>query len=146
MKTKVYQFKELDKKTKEKVIREYKINLDEDIWYDSHRYYLNDMNIELVSFESISISNIYESCKRLLYATDKTDDAHSIAKDYIKKHDDMLAKYKSWEETIANLNWEYEKKFSKLFLADLRDDYGDFFEVNKFKFTKEGAKIFTKQS
>ena len=159
--TKVYQFEELDKQTKEKAIDNYRhISVNDDSWFEWIKEDLISVGIELRSFDidrgsfaEIHLKDFYETCDLILKWHGENCETYKIAERYIEEYQDIQYHIKDDEyldEKLDDLDEEYQKEFSEEVLSMLRfefehmtsDEYIiEMFEANEYEFTEEGKLI-----
>lgn len=150
IKTKAYQFQELDKQTKKKAIDNYRyVSVEHDNWWDFVKEDLISVGIQLRSFDiyrgsfaEIHLEDFYETCELILKWHGENRETYKIAERYIKEYDfiqnkidnlecnenddsdeEHLNKLMQLDIDLENLDEEYEKEFSWEVLSMLRKEY-----------------------
>ena len=148
--TKLNQFQELDKQTKEKAIDNYRyIGVEDPYWWDSIKDYLSNVCIELRSFDiergsfaEIHIEDFCDTCDLILKFHESNYETYKIAERYIEEYNSIQEKIDDLEQygnddsdeehldklmqldmDLDNLDEEYEKEFSEEVLSMLRKEY-----------------------
>ena len=148
--TKAYQFQELDEKTKEKAIDNYRyVSVEHDSWWDFVKEDLISVGIELRSFDiergsfaEIHLEDFYETCELILKSHGENCETYKIAERYIKEYDSIkdkmdnlecienddsdeehLNKLMQLDKDLEDLDEEYQKEFSEEVLSMLRREY-----------------------
>ena len=154
--TKAYQFQELDEKTKEKAIDNYRyISVEHDSWWDFIKEDLISVGIELRSFDiergsfaEIHLEDFFETSEKIIETHGENCETYKIAERYIKDFNDIQYDYS--DEKLDDLDEEYQKEFSEEVLSMLRREYEcmtsdeyiiEMFEANEYEFTEEGKLI-----
>jgi len=159
--TKAYQFKELDEKTKEKAINNYRyVSVEHDSWWDFVKEDLANVDIELRSFDidrgsfaEIHLEDFHETCELILKSHGENCQTYKIAERYIKEYKHIqyhIQDDEDLDEKLDDLDEEYQKEFSEEVLSMLRREYEymisdehtiEIFEANEYEFTEEGKLI-----
>ena len=155
---KVYEFDELDKQTKEKVIENYRyINVEDTFWYDWIQDDFNRLELEIENFDisrggyvNIYISNLEDTSKNIIDEFGDSVPIKQTANDYIDEYNKIQANFKEDEDIereVEILDNQYIKRYSDNILSYLRAEYeyqvsdealDEFFINNDFDFTIEG--------
>jgi len=155
---KVYEFDELDKQTKEKVIENYRyINVDNTFWYDCIKEEFNFLGLEIKEFDlgrrnyvNIYIDNLEETSKSILHEFGDSVLIKQTAKNYMNEYEKIQANFKEDEDIereVELLDEQYEKEYSEDILSYLRSNYDwetsdetviNTIEANEYDFTIEG--------
>ena len=155
---KVYEFDELDKQTKEKVIENYRyINVDNTFWYDCIKEEFNFLGLEIKEFDlgyrnyaKIYIDNLEETSKSIIEEFGDSVAIKQTAKNYINEYEKIQANFKEDEDIereVELLDEQYEKEYSEDILSYLRSSYDwetsdeaiyQTIEANEYDFTIEG--------
>jgi hypothetical protein len=157
--TKVYQFQELDKQTKDKVIDKYRyMGVESDMWWefiiddlDSVGILLKSFDIDRGSYAKINIDYMYETCELIIKWHGEICETYKIAERYIKEYKYIQYHIKDEEdldEKLDKLDEEYQKEFSEEVLSMLRKEFEHLtsdeyiIEMCKdYEFTEEGKLI-----
>jgi len=155
---KVYEFDELDKQTKEKVIENYRyINVDNTFWYDCIKEEFNFLGLEIKEFDlgrrnyvNIYIDNLEETSKSILHEFGDSVLIKQTAKNYMNEYEKIQANFKEDEDIereLEILDEQYEKEYSEDILSYLKLNYDwetsdeaiyQTIEANEYDFTIEG--------
>jgi hypothetical protein len=155
---KVYEFDELDKQTKEKVIENYRyINVDDTFWYDWIKDDFNRLGLEIRSFDldrgsfaEIHIEDFQETSNNIIEEFGGSVLIKQTAKNYIDEYNKIQANYKEDEDIereLEILDEEYQKEYSEDILSYLRAQYEyqisdeaiiETIEANDYDFTTDG--------
>ena len=155
---KVYEFDELDKQTKEKVIENYRyINVDNTFWYDCIKEEFDELGLEIKEFNldrgnyaKIYIDNLEETSKSIIEEFGDSVFIKQTAKNYINEYEKIQANFKEDEDIereVELLDEQYEKEYSEDILSYLRSNYDwetsdeaviNTIEANEYDFTTEG--------
>jgi len=150
IKTKAYQFEELDEQTKQKAIDNCRYrNVDDDFWYEFIEEDLYSVGIELRSFDinrgnyaHLFIDNMFISCDKIIKFYGLNCEIYKIAQRYIEESDfikdkidnlecienddsdeEHLDKLFHLDKDLEDLDEEYYKEFSEEVLSMLRKEF-----------------------
>ncbi len=161
IKTKVYQFEELDEQTKQKAIDNcrYK-NIDDGFWYEfieedlySVGIQLRSFDIERGSFAEIHLEDFYDTCEKIIDLHGGNCETYKIAERYIKEYQHIqyhIQDDEDLDEKLDDLDEEYQKEFSEEVLSRLRKEFEyltsdehiiECFDINQCEFTEQGKLI-----
>ena len=155
---KVYEFDELDKQTKEKVIENYRyINVEDTFWYDCIKEEFDELGLEIKEFNldrgnyaKIYIDNLEETSKNIIEEFGDSVLIKQTAKNYINEYEKIQANFKEDEDIereLEILDEQYEKEYSEDILSYLRSSYDweisdeaitETIEANDYDFTTDG--------
>lgn len=155
---KVYEFDELDKPTKEKVIENYRyINVEDTFWYDWIKDDFKRLGLEIQEFDlgkrnyiKIYIDNFEDTSNNIIKEFGDSVTIQKTAKNYIDEYNKIQANFKNDEDIereLEILDEEYEKEYSEDILSYLRAEHEyqisdeaiiETIEANDYDFTTDG--------